>query len=135
MRILKWIAISFPRDLPDPGAEPRSPTLQEDSLPAEPPGKPTNTGVDSLSFLQGIFLTQESNWGLLHCRRILYRLSYEAKAGLQTALSSLTQTSATPPPRNLHTKPSSATTNQEMPNPVGNSGRQSTHPSGSCSSD
>ena len=28
-----------------------------------------NTGVGSLSFLQGIFLTQGSNPGLLHCRR------------------------------------------------------------------
>ena len=43
-----------------------SPALQVDSLPAEPPGKPKNTGVVSLSFLQGIALTQESNWGLLH---------------------------------------------------------------------
>ena len=32
-----------------------------------------NTGVGSLSLLQGIFLTQESNQGLLHCRRILYQ--------------------------------------------------------------
>ena len=31
--------------------------------------------MGSLSLLQGIFLTQESNWGLLHCRWILYRLS------------------------------------------------------------
>ena len=30
----------------------------------------------SLSLLQGIFLTQESNQALLHCRRILYQLSY-----------------------------------------------------------
>ena len=36
-----------------------------------------NTGVGSLSLLQGIFPTQESNWGILHCRRILYQLSYE----------------------------------------------------------
>ena len=36
-----------------------------------------NTRVDSLSLLQGIFLTQELNWGLLHCRRILYQLSYQ----------------------------------------------------------
>ena len=36
-----------------------------------------NTGVGSLSLLQGIFPIQESNQGLLHCRRILYRLSYE----------------------------------------------------------
>ena len=48
--------------------------LQADSLPYEPPGKPKNTGVGSLSLLQGLFLTRESNWGLLHCRQILYQL-------------------------------------------------------------
>ena len=36
--------------------------LQVDSLPAEPPGKPKNTGVGSLSLLQWIFPTQKSNW-------------------------------------------------------------------------
>ena len=47
------------------------------SLSSEPPGKPMNTGVDSLTFLQGIFPTQEMNQGLLHCRRMLYQLSYQ----------------------------------------------------------
>ena len=41
-RILKWVAIPFSRGLPNPGIEPRSPTLQADSLPAELPGKPTS---------------------------------------------------------------------------------------------
>ena len=36
------------------------------------------TGVASLSFLQEIFPTQESNQGLLHCRQILYQLSYQS---------------------------------------------------------
>ena len=36
-----------------------------------------NTGVGSLSLLQGIFPTQGSNWGLLHCRRIPYQLSHK----------------------------------------------------------
>ena len=61
----------------DPGIKPRSPTLQADSLPAEPQGKPKNTGVGSLSLLQEIFPTQELNRGLPRCRRILYQLSYE----------------------------------------------------------
>ena len=61
---------------PNPGIEPRSLTLQADSLPSEPPGKPMNTGVGSLSLLQGNFPTQESNWGPLHCRQILEQLSY-----------------------------------------------------------
>ena len=60
-----------------PEIEPRSPELQADSLPAEPQGKPSNTRVGSLSRPQGIFLTQESNWGLVHGRQILYQLRYE----------------------------------------------------------
>ena len=75
-KILEWAAMPSSKDLPDPGIKPRSPILQEVSLPAEPPGKPKNTGVGSLSFLQWIFLTQESNPGLLHFRQILYQLSY-----------------------------------------------------------
>ena len=79
--ILKWVAVLFPfpssGDLPNPGIKPRSPTLQADSLPGEPQEKPKNTGVSSLSLLQQIFPTQELNRGLLHCRRILYQLSYE----------------------------------------------------------
>ena len=66
-----------PGDLSIPGTEPRSPTLQADSSPSEPPGKPTNTGVGILSLLQGIFPTQELNQGLLHCRQILYQLNYQ----------------------------------------------------------
>ena len=47
------------------------------SLPAEPQGKPKNTGVGSLCLLQGTFPTWESNWGLLRCRQILYQLSHQ----------------------------------------------------------
>ena len=65
----------MPGDLPNPGIEPRSPELQADSLPSEPPGKFKNTGVGSLSLLRGILPTQELNQSLLHCRRILYQLS------------------------------------------------------------
>ena len=55
-----------PGDHPNPGIEPRFPALQADSLPAEPPQKPKNTGVGSLCRLQWIFLTQGLNQGLLH---------------------------------------------------------------------
>ena len=51
--------------------------MQADSLPAEPQEKPKNTGVGSLSLLQRIFPTQESNRGLLHYRKFLYQLSYQ----------------------------------------------------------
>ena len=39
-------------------------SLQTDSLPSEPPGKPKKTGVGSLSLLQQIFPTQKLNQGL-----------------------------------------------------------------------
>ena len=71
-----WSALPFPLsgDFPDPGIEPGSPALQADSLPLSHQEKSKNAGVGNLSFLQGIFLTsgifltQESNRGLLHCR-------------------------------------------------------------------
>ena len=70
-----WSGLPFPSpgDLPYPKIEPGSPSLQADCLQTEPPGKPKNTGEGSLSLLQGIFPTQESNQGLLHCRWILYQ--------------------------------------------------------------
>ena len=77
----------FPGDLSNPGVEPRSPTLQADSLTNEPPGKPKNTGVGSLSLLWWIFLTQESNWGLLHYRQILYQLSYYGSPIIDNSIS------------------------------------------------
>ena len=59
-----------------------SPSVVSDSLwprglysPWNSPGQ--NTGVGSLSLLQGIFPTQGSNLGLLHCRWILYQLSHQ----------------------------------------------------------
>ena len=41
-----------------------------------------NTGVGCHALLQGIFPTQESHLSLLHCRQILYRLSYEGSPQL-----------------------------------------------------
>ena len=89
-RILEWVAFLFskgssqPRDWTQVSrnagrffTRPRSPTVQADSLPAGPQGKPRNTWVGNLSLLQRIFLTQELNLGLLNCRQILYQLSYQ----------------------------------------------------------
>ena len=45
------------------------------SVHGDSPGK--NTGMDCYTLLQGIFLTQGSNPGLLHCRQILYYLSHQ----------------------------------------------------------
>ena len=47
-----------------------------------------NTGVVSISLLQGIFLTQGLNLGLLHCRQILYHLNHQGgpKVGVTVLL-------------------------------------------------
>ena len=70
-------SLSLLQGIFNPGIEPRSPALKADSLPAEPKGKPKNTGEGSLSLLEGNFPTQKLNQGLLYCRRILYQLSFE----------------------------------------------------------
>ena len=46
----------------------------DSSRPRDSPG---NTGVGCHFLLQGIFLAQGSNSGLLHCTWILYRLSHQ----------------------------------------------------------
>ena len=86
-RILEWVAFPSYRGSSQPGIEPRSPALQVDSLPAKPQRKPKNIGVGSLSLLQWIFPTQESNLSLLHCRRILYQLSYQSPTFLYYTLN------------------------------------------------
>ena len=62
-RILEWVATPSSWGSSQPRIEPRFPALQVDSLPSEPPGKPKNPGMGSLSFLQGNFLTQEIKLG------------------------------------------------------------------------
>ena len=76
-----------PADLPNPGTELRYPALWVNSLPAGLPGKPKNTGVASLLLLQGIFLTQELNHGLLHFRQLSDQLSYQAHSNRTKALN------------------------------------------------
>ena len=63
-RILEWVVVPFSRDSSQARDRTHSPAFQADSLPAEPKGKPKDTGEDSLSLL-------------LHCRQILYQLSYQ----------------------------------------------------------
>ena len=75
-RILEWVAFPFSRGSSQHRDQTQVSCIAGDSLLAEPQGKPKNTGMGSLSLLQRIFPTQESNWGLLHCRWILYQLSY-----------------------------------------------------------
>ena len=68
-RILEWIAFLFSRGSSQTRDWTQVSWLQADSLPAETIRKPKNIGVGSPSILWGIFLTQESNQGLLHCSR------------------------------------------------------------------
>ena len=56
--------------------EPMNCSLPGSSVHGNSPGK--NTGVGCHAFLQGIFLTQGSNLGLMHCRKILYHLSHQS---------------------------------------------------------
>ena len=70
-RILEWVAIPSPGDSPiqfsNPGRLHWRLILYHLSH--------NNIAVSSLSLLQWIFLTQESNQGLLHCKQMLYQLS------------------------------------------------------------
>ena len=61
-RILEWVPIPFSRVSSQPRDRTQPPSLQVDSLPAEPQGKPKSTRVGSLRLLQQI-LTQELNQG------------------------------------------------------------------------
>ena len=65
-----------------------------------PRGSPgQNPGVGSLSLLQGVFPTQESNPGLPHCRQILYQLSYQGSPRTLEWVA-YTFSSGSSPPRN-----------------------------------
>ena len=55
-------------------------SLPGSSVHGDSPGK--NTAAGSHALLQGIFPTQGSNPGLLHCRRILYHLSHQGSSCL-----------------------------------------------------
>ena len=76
-RILEWVAFPFSRGSSQPRDRTQVSCIAGRFFPAEPQGKPKNTRVGSLSLLQGIFPTQESNQSLLHCRWILYQLSHK----------------------------------------------------------
>ena len=67
-----WSGLPFrpAGDLPDPEIEPRSPALQADSLPSEPPGKPSLTHyLHSVCYSLGNFWFRECNEG---ARRLLW---------------------------------------------------------------
>ena len=76
-RLLEWVVFPFSRGSSQLRNRTQISRIAGGFFTPEPPGKPKNTGMGSLSLLQGIFLIQELNQGLLHWRQILYWLSYQ----------------------------------------------------------
>ena len=72
---LEWVAVPFSRGSSQPRDWTQVSLIADEFFTAEPQGKPKNTGVGSLCLLQWIF----PNRGLLHCRQILYQLSYQGR--------------------------------------------------------
>ena len=78
-RILEWVAIPFSRG----SSQPKDRTQVSHIAGKFFTSWATREAQEfwsTLSLLQGIFLTQESNWGFLHCRWILYQLSYQGSS-------------------------------------------------------
>ena len=90
-RILEWVAFPFSRASSQPRDWTQVSRIAGGFLPAEPQGKPKNTGMGSLSLLQWIFPIQWLNRGLLHCRWILYQLSNQGSPRAMCTCSSQTQ--------------------------------------------
>ena len=74
-RMLEWVAFPFSRGSSQPRDWSQVSHIAGRFFASWATGKPEDTGEDRLCLLQGIFPTQESSQGLLHCRRILYQLS------------------------------------------------------------
>ena len=79
-RILEWVAFPFSRGSSQPRDQPRFPTLQVESLPAEPQGKPKNTGGLSLSIPSPVALPDPGiEPGSPSLQADLYQLSYQGR--------------------------------------------------------
>ena len=75
--ILEWVAMLSSGGSSNPGIKPRSPTLKQILYPLSHKGSPRVLKWVAYLFSMGSSLAQESNLGLLHCRWILYQLSYQ----------------------------------------------------------
>ena len=75
-----WSGLPFPSpgDLPNPGIEPRSPSLQADTLLSEPPGKPSKFHIYALIYCIGVEPICKAE--RLGCRGQTYR-HHEGKEG------------------------------------------------------
>ena len=75
--VLQWVAYPFSSGSSQPRSQTGVSCIAGGFFTSWATGKLKNAGAGSLSLLQWIFPTQESNQGLLHCRWILYQLSYQ----------------------------------------------------------
>ena len=71
------VAVPFPRGSSQPGHPTQASCISGRFFTSWATREAKNSGACGLSLLQWIFPTQESNQSLLHCRRILYQLSYQ----------------------------------------------------------
>ena len=73
-----WSGVPFPSpgDLPDPGIQPRSPALQAEALPTEPPGKPKEC-IDMV-ILTLTVIEMENTFGLLFLSSSLIQMSFKS---------------------------------------------------------
>ena len=76
-RLLEWVATPFSRGSSRPREQTQISCVVGRFFTIWATREPKNTGVGSLSLLQRIFPTQESNHGLSHCRQILFQLSHQ----------------------------------------------------------
>ena len=74
-RILEWGAFPFSKGFSQPRDWTQVSHMADGFFTSWATREAKNTGAGNLSILQWIFPTQESNWGLLHRRQILYQLS------------------------------------------------------------
>ena len=91
-RILEWIDFLSPGDLPNPDIEPRSPTLQADSLPTEPPERPIYGKSQPLKGCVHLFILFFSQVGRIksalyeHSKGILVYIQAEGQCPLRQVI-------------------------------------------------
>ena len=96
-RILEGSLFPSPGDLPNLGIKPRSPALQVDSLPSEPPGKPSFiTTATEFALINSSFCQENNYKGLISCPpQVFYTVSSNSESG-SVFFSSTFQHTATP---------------------------------------
>ena len=106
-RELEWVAIPFSRGSSQTKDRTQVSHIAGKFSTSEPPGKPKKTGVGSLSLLQWIVPTQESNRGLLHSGRFFTSWTTKRSLEYSVQFSSVAQSCPTlcDPHGLQHTRP------------------------------